>query len=69
MKANLYSDGELIGHCDGVNNDTSVIIYRFEYYVFNANLKGFERCHAQRISRIEYTPREITTKEPLLPLE
>lgn len=68
MKAKLYNDGELIGHCT-VDFDTSVIVFGTEYYVFNANLNGFERCAMQRISRIEYTPREITTKEPLLPLE
>lgn len=69
MKAKLYNNGELIGHCDDVHPYASVIVFGLEYYVWNANINGFEYCFAQRISRIEYTPREITTKEPLLPLE
>lgn len=70
MKAKLFTDNEPAGHVEGIDRDTSVIIYRDEFYVFNAHLKGFERAKAQRVSRIEWTPPlETTAKEPLLPME
>ena len=69
MKARLFTDGELTGHVEGVDPDTSVIIFLTEYYVFNANLRGFERAKAQRVSRIKWTPIEARATEPLLPLE
>ena len=64
MKAKLYNDGELIGHCEA-NLDTSVIIFGREYYVFNAQINGYEYAKVQRVHRIEYTP-QAKDKQPEL---
>lgn len=69
MIARLFNDGELVGTANGIDPDTSIVIFMQEHYVFNANVRGFERAKAQRVSRIEYTPRELTDPEPRLPLD
>ena len=69
MKARLFIDGESAGHVDGVHRDTSVIIYLNEFYVFEASVNGYIRAKAQRVSRIEWTPKEINDPEPQLPME
>ena len=64
MIAKLYNDNEFVGNCE-VDNDTSIIIYRSEYYVYNNEIYGYERAKAQRVSSIAYTPAAAVTQSPM----
>ena len=69
MIARLFNDGEQIGHCTISSADVGVIQFRNEFYVYNDNVRGYERTVCERVGRIEYTPKEATAGEATLPFE